>query len=160
VAPPLRPGAGRRARLARPIVLGALLALSAALAVPLAAILQGPRAVTSLAQEWLFLGAPSAFAVAVLGALLVADVLLPRRLFCRALCPAGSIAKLVRAPKALRVSFDARRCDCAGAGACTACCPWGEDPRALDRLDGCTRCGACVEACPSGALAFRLRERR
>lgn len=151
-----RAGAARRDRVTRPAVLAAALAVSAVLSFPLAAVLQGPRAVTVAFQEAVYLGAPSAFALALLGLLVVLEIVLPRRLFCRALCPAGTVAKLLRTPRALRVVHDARRCACLRER-CVSSCPWGEDPRRLGPLDGCTRCGACVEVCPSGALRFVMR---
>jgi ferredoxin-type protein NapH len=150
--PTWRPGAQDRARRVRWTVLAAVLAGSALAALPLGALLQGPRALTVAALEAIYLGAVSPFAASVLGALLVLDVLLPRRLFCRALCPAGALASLLRTPRTLRIAVDPERCLCRGTPHCLAACPWGIDPRTAGRLDGCTSCLACVEACPSQAL--------
>jgi ferredoxin-type protein NapH len=138
-------------RATRAAFLAAVLVLSALLALPLGAILQGPRAVTVAALEGLYLGAVSPFAAAVLGGLLVLDVVLPRRLFCRALCPAGAVANYLRTPRTLRIAVDRTRCRCSDPP-CHAACTWGVDPRSASRFDGCTSCLACVDACPSGAL--------
>jgi ferredoxin-type protein NapH len=129
-----------------------LLAASALLAVPLAAVLQGPRAITVAALEGFYLGAVSPFAASLLGGLLLLDAVLPRRLFCRALCPAGAVANYLRTPRTLRVAHAPSRCTCAATPTCQAACAWGVDPRAASRRDGCTSCLACVDACPSGAL--------
>lgn len=147
-----------RARAPRAIFLAAVVAVSAAVALPLGALLQGPRALSVAALEGLYLGAVSPFAAAVLGALLLAELLLPRRLFCRALCPAGATANLLRTPVTLRIAHEAG--GCAGCGAeprCQRACPWGVDPRSAGRFDGCTHCMACVEACPPGTLEATFR---
>jgi ferredoxin-type protein NapH len=141
-----------RARLPRAASLSIVLALSALLALPLGAIFHGPRAITVAALEQLYLDAVSPFAAAVLGGLLLLDAALPRRLFCRALCPAGAVANYLRTPRTLRIAFERARCSCAQLPRCQAACAWGVDPRSASRFDGCTSCLACVEACPSGAL--------
>jgi ferredoxin-type protein NapH len=147
------PAAHVRLRVPRAVVLAAVFALSALCALPLGALLQGPRAVTVAVLEGLYLGAVSPFAASVLGTLLALDLLLPRRLFCRALCPAGSVANLLRTPFTLRVAHAAGRCRCTGDAACLTRCPWGVDPRRAARFDGCASCLACVDACPAGALS-------
>lgn len=145
------------ARASRALFLGAVLAASALLALPLGALLQGPRALTGAALEAVYLGAVSPFAAAVLGGLLAADLLLPRRLFCRALCPAGALANFLRTPRTLRVGHRRARCACAAAPRCLGACAWGVDPRTASRFDGCSSCLACVDACPSSALRPTFR---
>jgi ferredoxin-type protein NapH len=154
-----RSGARDRARRVRWTVLAAVLAGSALAALPLGALLQGPRALTVAALEAAYLGAVSPFAAWTLGALLALDLLLPRRLFCRALCPAGAVASLLRTPRTLRIAVDPERCRCHATPHCLAACPWGIDPRSAGRLDGCTSCLACVEACPSAALRATFARR-
>lgn len=153
------PDAHVRARAPRALLLASVLAGSAIVALPLGALLQGPRAITVAALEAIYLGAISPFAAATLGALLLADLALPRRLFCRALCPAGAAASYLRTPATLHVAHAPAPCACAGEPRCQAVCPWGVDPRRAGRFDGCTNCLACVEACPSGALAPAWRPR-
>lgn len=157
--PAWRPDEHVRMRAPRMVVFTAVLALSALLALPIGAILQGPRVITVAALEALYLGAVSPFAAAVLAGLLLLDAVLPRRLFCRALCPAGALANYLRTPWTLRVAVDRTRCRC-HAPPCHAACAWGVNPRTAGRLDGCTNCLACLDACPSGALACTMRPAR
>lgn len=146
-----------RDRAVRWSALAVVLAGSVALALPLGALVQGPRAITTAVQEGFYLGSVSPFAAAVLGALLVADLVLPRRLFCRALCPAGALANALRTPRTVRVAYEPARCRCAEPAPCRTGCPWAVDPRSAGRFDGCRTCVACVEACPTGALRLAAR---
>jgi ferredoxin-type protein NapH len=154
-----RPRSHEGVRVPRLAALGLLLAGSALGGLPLAALLQGPRAVTAVAQEGFYLGAVSPFAAGLLGALLLLDLLLPRRVFCRALCPAGAVLNLLRTRRTLRIAWEPARCACAAAPSCHTACRWGVDPRTARRHDGCTSCLACVEVCPTGALGVAWGER-
>lgn len=154
----LRPARARRwagrpwiaARRARTVSLAALAVGSAALGLPLAALLSPPRLVTALPVE-ARVGRP-ALTGALLLALLALELLGPRRIVCRALCPAGALASFLRTPFSLRPRFDASRCRCGAEAPCLQGCPWGIDPREMRLRDGCSTCLACLDRCPSGAL--------
>lgn len=140
------------ARRWRIVSLAVLAGGSAALALPLAAILSPPRLTSALPLEArVTAGVPVVTTVLLLAALAV-DLLAPRRLLCRALCPAGGVAALLRTPITIGPAFDRSRCRCQEDAPCLQVCPWGVDPREMRLQDGCTTCLACVEGCPSGAL--------
>lgn len=151
------PDAHVRDRGVRAAALGVVLLATALLALPLGALLQGPRAITTAVQEGVYLGAVSRFAAVILGALLLADLVLPRRLFCRALCPAGAVLDYLRTPRTVRIAYDPAGCRCPGVAPCQTGCPWAVDPRTARRFDGCRTCLSCVETCPSGALTVTTR---
>ncbi len=144
----------RRVRLAS---LATFFSLSLALGLPLAALLAPPRLATALPLEARAArGLPLVTAV-LLAAVLAVELLGPRRIVCRALCPAGALANFLRAPSSLRPRLDEAACRCPDVAPCLQACPWGIDPREMHLHDGCTTCLACVDRCPSGAL-FTLRK--
>lgn len=146
---------GRRPRLA---VLAALLVLSALLGAPLAAVLSPPRLLSTLPLEaWSSRAVPTVTGGLLL-ALLALELLAPRRLVCRVLCPARAVAALLRRPFTWGPRFDPGACRCPDLPACVTACPWGLDPRAgALSAQGCTSCMACVERCPAGALVALRR---
>lgn len=75
------------------------------------------------------------------------------RLWCRALCPLGSMLGLLghRAPLARSVNES-----CLDCGACQEACPMGAiepDPHKTSR-GRCLLCGRCGEVCPAKAIGF------
>lgn len=143
--------AARRTRL---VALALLLGGSAALAIPLAPLLAPPRLVTVLPLEARAAAAVPIATATLLGAALALELIGPRRILCRALCPAGALGALLRTRATARPRFDPGRCLCPGSPPCLQSCPWGIDPRGMEPGDGCTTCLACVDRCPSGALTF------
>ena len=129
--------------------LAVFMGLSAILGLPLVATLSAPRLITVLPIEVIFLGAATVGTLSLLAGLLVLEAALPRRLWCRALCPVGALLVFLRTPLTLRVNWYRATCDpkieqLKG----RRICPWNLDPRHLGNYSGCTNCGACVEACP------------
>ncbi|MGQ9494791.1 MAG: 4Fe-4S binding protein [Thermoanaerobaculaceae bacterium] len=124
------------------------------LATPLVALLAPPRLLSALPQELFYLGARPLVTGSLLLAWLLAELFLPRRLVCRALCPVGGLWNFLRVPWTLSVRFRPSLCLNPKVAPCHLRCPWGIDPRAMRRYDGCTNCLRCVEGCPSAALVI------
>ena len=147
-----------KARIPRWGALGLLLVGSVLLGIPLAAILSPPRLATVLPIEVLAGKVFPAATGILLAVALAVELLGPRRITCRALCPAGAVAAALRSRLTWGPRFEVAACRCPAAPICHERCPWGIDPRAMGLLDGCTSCMACVDDCPSGALsAGRMR---
>lgn len=99
----------------------------------------------------------------LLGVVLL-EVVVSRRLWCRSLCPVGGLYALVGRWSPTRVGFSAARCT--ACGDCLRVCPVEEVlVPSLDHGAGavssgeCTRCGACIDVCPHRALRMQLLNR-
>lgn len=146
------PSAAPRRRLRMGLLVG-VLAGSLALAVPLVALVSPPRLATLVPLELARLGRLGAVTASLVALLVVFELLGPRRLWCRGLCPVGAGHNLLRLPWSLTVESRPARCLCPRVALCRVACPWGLDPRTMARHDGCTNCFACIDSCPSGSLA-------
>lgn len=97
-----------------------------------------------------------------LAAVVVAELLVSRRVWCRALCPLGGALQVLGRVGQVNVAISHDACIHCGkcADACLAdpaiLAPAlaGEDD--MVRAGDCMACGACVDACPASALRFRL----
>jgi ferredoxin-type protein NapH len=98
-------------------------------------------------------------------ALLLFEVFVSRRAWCRYICPIGITYGVVGAISPLRVSYNAQACH--HEGDCRAVClvphvldmtirgkAWDEN---MDIGADCTRCGMCVDICPTDSLNFRFK---
>lgn len=99
-------------------------------------------------------------AISCLVGIVIVEVALSRRIWCRSLCPLGGLYSVIGRLSPTLVRFDRERCT--ACGACSRTCPVEEvlEP-CLVRGEGrvvsgdCTRCGACVDVCPHRALAMK-----
>lgn len=142
----------RRYRWIRLAVFGVLVVSSVLLVSPVMATLSAPRLVSQLPLEVIYLKVLSPVTLALLALLLAVELLAPRRVWCRALCPVGSLASYLRTPRTVTVNFDDTQCLCPTVAKCQDRCPWAIDPRRMKTFDGCTNCLACIDVCPSGSL--------
>jgi ferredoxin-type protein NapH len=89
--------------------------------------------------------------------ILVVEMFVARRIWCRSLCPAGGFYSLLGRFSPARVGFT--RSLCTGCGKCSRVCPV-EEVLVPALVDGerqvvsgdCTRCGDCIDICPTRAL--------
>jgi ferredoxin-type protein NapH len=136
--------------------------------------------IAALTKSWLF--GSSAGLITILAIILV-EMFLARRLWCRALCPIGGLYQLTGRFGILKVRIDHKACT--HCNRCRQACI--ADPKILDPLlerchtspdidsrhphgkqdnqqpkttrlnsSDCLRCGKCVDACPTKALSMRL----
>lgn len=90
-------------------------------------------------------------------ALLLVELLVSRRLWCRSLCPVGGLYSLMGRFSPLRIGFSRQLCT--NCGECSQVCPVAEvlvpaltgEARQIVSGD-CTRCGACIDVCAPQAL--------
>lgn len=97
----------------------------------------------------------------LIAAILVIEVFIANRLWCRSLCPIGGFYALLGRFSPLRIGFHKRLCN--NCGECRPVCPVKEvlEPALADGAPqivsgDCTRCGACMDACQTKALEFNF----
>lgn len=98
----------------------------------------------------------------VVGLIVIAELVLVRRVWCRSLCPLGGFYSQLGRISPLAVAYDSAKCS--HCGECQRVCfvqevltPSLESQMNMVHSGECTRCGACVGICPDKALDFGLR---
>lgn len=143
-------------RRAKVVIAAAVLVLSAVTGVAAFEVINPISAI----NKGLVLG--SSVGVWVLAAIVVADLLWARRVWCRSICPLGGFYEVLGKVGLVNVRMEHEKCT-----QCSLCqkkCL--ADPAILDdviadadcmvRAGDCMACGSCVEACPTKALSMKI----
>jgi len=95
------------------------------------------------------------WATAALALIVLVEVSVSRRWWCRYVCPGGALYSLLGAARPVRVTLRADACtQCAR---CVRACPMGLNPM-LDQMGmECDSCGECLASCQDDALGYELR---
>ncbi len=94
------------------------------------------------------------YASVFLAGLLVAEIVLVKRLWCRCLCPGGALYSMLGVTRLLRMRRDPERC--IACRDCDEACPHLLAPSHLPLTGECDNCGLCRAACPTHALSYRF----
>ena len=95
--------------------------------------------------------------LAVVGLILVAELFVARRGWCKYICPVGALYGLLKTRHTMSVVRDP--VSCVGCGSCERDCPMGCSPLRERVGPTCTNCAVCVDVCPEEALGLKLPDR-
>ncbi len=141
-------------------VLGGGLAITAVAGIQILPQLYPPAVIAREVFLLVFYGALG-WGVVLIGLILLLELLVSRRWWCRYVCPGGALWSLLGRFRVVRMTHHPDRCDdCA---VCTRACPFGLNPMAGDPGLECDNCGLCARACSRHfagqkprALTYRL----
>ena len=89
------------------------------------------------------------------GILLLCELVLCDRIWCKCLCPGGGLLAWMGSMRRLRVRQDSNACT--SCGACDVACPYDLTPSRGSLGGECDNCGRCVDVCDDKALQFHVR---
>ncbi len=135
------------------VLLAVGLVIAAIVSLPIFALVYPPAVFSRLLHAWVF-GTALTGGLIVLGLIVVFELLISPRWWCRTMCPGGALYGLIGWPRLLRVKLRGDRCT--SCGKCEPVCQLGLDP--VTQSDGieCDNCGECVRKCPEQALHYSV----
>lgn len=87
----------------------------------------------------------------IFGAIVIAELLFSRRVWCRSLCPTGALLGWLGSFSLVRIRK--RSGDClAECAACSRVCPMDLNPAVSVSQTECVNCAVCVSSCPANLL--------
>jgi ferredoxin-type protein NapH len=124
-----------------------LLLLSALLRFPLANLFSAPGIISVQVSKYFYEGTVGP-ETGLIVFIILAELLLVRRLWCNHICPVGSFLGLFRFKKTMKVAYreDAEHV-CGKCLACVEACRLGLDPMGAKVYPFCHNCGDCIAVC-------------
>ncbi|MFT5130919.1 MAG: ferredoxin-type protein NapH [Rhodothermales bacterium] len=137
-------------------LLGACLLVAFVTGAPVLSSTYPPAIVCREIHTAVIAGLDSTVALTISGTLiffvliLLAELVVSRRMWCRYLCPGGAIYSALGAARLFRIKRDSVACtDCAD---CITACPMGLDPMHDQMGAECDSCMLCIHSCNDDAL--------
>lgn len=96
------------------------------------------------------------FGIALILFLLLFELLVSRRGWCKYLCPGGAFFSLLGARRLVNINTNTKLCP-SGCSLCTEACPRGLEPHKNIMGMECDNCGLCISKCPANAVKYRVR---
>ena len=135
------------------LLLAAGLVVAAMLGAPFFSLVYPPAVISRTAHSLVF-GVSVTGGLLLMGGLLLVELLVSPRWWCRTICPGGALYGLLGWGRPLRVALVPGRCD--GCRTCGPACEMGLDPVRESSGIECDNCGRCLAVCPQVALAWKL----
>ena len=152
----LKPAAMEFSHANKYILLTVGLLISAAVGLPFFALIYPPAVMSRLAHAAIF-GTALTSMLILLGIIVVFEVFISPRWWCRTMCPGGALYGLLGWRRLLRVKLSASRCT--GCRDCEPICPMGLYPVKQSAGIECDNCGLCLRHCPEDALGYAVSRR-
>lgn len=113
---------------------------------------------------YLFIGLSLSIELYIVLVILILESYYSKRIWCKYICPVGSVLALFRTSNTMRITYERDQCDCLGTiSPCKISCPQGLDPKGKNLYPYCYNCGKCVKVCEKtgkGALKFRFKKNK
>lgn len=94
----------------------------------------------------------------LLALVIIIEVFVSQRMWCRYLCPGGALYSLLGYRRLIRVRRESAKCD--SCAACIKACGMGLNPMKDSMGIECDNCWACVSSCGEDALAIQISPER
>lgn len=135
------------------LVVGLVIAL--VLGAPFFSRIYPPAVTGRLLHGLVYPETPITGSIVILLVIVVFEVVVSPRWWCRTMCPGGALYGVVGSMRIARVRLDAKRCT--GCRDCKPACPLGLYPVRDSVGIECDNCGRCLPSCPDDALLYSVR---
>lgn len=144
-------------------IFGLILLLTIILSFPIISYMSAPGIISSNIN-FLIIGASLSLEFYLIGIILIVEVFSSKRIWCKYVCPVGSVLSIFRSPKTMKISYTDNECDCKGTiSPCRISCPLNLDPKSESLYPYCYNCGKCIKVCEktgNGALKFTFKNNK
>lgn len=129
------------------IILGIILLTTAIIGFPLLGFLSAPGIITAQMAS-VILGMGVGLELAVIGIILIIEVIVNKRFWCKYVCPVGRVLAIFKTPSTMRVAYNAESCKCPlNVEPCANDCPLDLSPTQIHLYPYCYNCGECLRTC-------------